>query len=55
MGSTSSQGAALLVFLAGATCLGTAMLLDGNLVLLLLAAVGLGGSVPMFLKAKTTA
>ena len=52
MGSTSTEGVALLVFLSGASCLGTAMLLDGSLVFLLFAVVGMGGSIPLFLKAK---
>ena len=52
MGSTSAQGVALLVFLVGASCLGAAMLYDGNLLFLLLAIVGIGASIPLFLKAK---
>jgi len=52
MGSTSTEGVALMVFLLGASCLGMAMLLDGSLMLLLLAVVGIAGSIPLFLKSK---
>jgi hypothetical protein len=53
MGSNSMQGMALLVFLAGFTCLGTAMLFDGSIPLLLLGAVGVAASIPLFQKAKS--
>jgi hypothetical protein len=52
MGSNSTQGWATLLFLGGFTCLGTAMFYDGSVLLLLLAVVGVGASVPLFLKAK---
>ena len=53
MGSNSMQGVALLVFLAGFTCVGMAMLFDGNIPLLLLGAAGVAASVPLFQKAKS--
>jgi len=52
MGANSTQGLAILVFLAAFTCFGTAMFYDGNLLLLGLWAVLLAGSVALFLKAK---
>jgi hypothetical protein len=53
MGSNSMQGMALLVFLAGFTVVGTAMLLEGSIALLLLGAVVVAASIPLFLKAKS--
>ena len=53
MGSNSTQGTALLVFLAGFTCLGTALLFDGSIPLLLLGAVVVAASIPLFMKAKS--
>jgi hypothetical protein len=52
MGANSTQGVATAVFLLGFTFLGMAMRLDGNLLLVLLAIVTVGASIPLFLKAK---
>ena len=52
MGSNSQQGIALLVFFTSFTLASVGMLRDGNIVLLLLAAVTFVASVALFLKAK---
>jgi hypothetical protein len=50
--ANSTQGLAVLVFLVAFTCLSVALLQDGNILMLLLSLVGLGGSLVLFLKAK---
>jgi hypothetical protein len=52
MGSSSSQGIVLLVFLAAFTFLGWGMFLDGNFLLVVLAVLTLVASVALFMKAK---
>ena len=52
MGANSTQGLAVLVFLAAFTCLGGAFFGDGNLLLILLFLVGAAVSVVLFLKVK---
>jgi hypothetical protein len=52
VGANSQQGIALLVFFASFTLASLAMLRDGNIVLLLLAAVTFAVSIGLFLKAK---
>ena len=50
--ANSTQGFAILVFLAAFTCLSVAMFEDGNILMLLLFVIGLGASLALFLKAK---
>lgn len=50
--ANSTQGFAVLVFLVAFTCLSVALFGDGNILMLLLFLVGLGGSLVLFLKAK---
>ena len=50
--ANSTQGLAILVFLAAFTSLGLSFFYDGNLVFGLLFLVGLGASAAVFLKAK---
>ena len=52
MGANSTQGLAVLLFLAAFTSLSTALFEDGSVIFLLLFVVGLAASVAMFLKAK---
>jgi hypothetical protein len=52
VGANSQQGVALLVFFTSFTLASAGMLRDGNIVLLLLAAVTFVASVALFLKAK---
>ncbi len=49
--SNSTQGLAVLVFLAGATVVGIGGL-EGSLLLALVGIAGIAASVPLFLKAK---
>jgi hypothetical protein len=53
MGSTSAQGAALLVFLVAFTFLGLSLFNDGSVLYFLIFVVALAGSIVMFLKAKS--
>lgn len=50
--ANSTQGLAVLVFLVAFTCLSVALFEDGNVLMVLLFLVGLGGSLALFLKAK---
>jgi hypothetical protein len=50
--ANSTQGLAVLVFLLAFTCLSVALFEDGNILMMLLFLVGLGGSLALFLKAK---
>jgi hypothetical protein len=52
MGANSTQGVAILLFLAAFTCLGWGMFAGGNLLLFLLFVVLLAASIMTFLKAK---
>ena len=52
MGANSTQGLAVLLFLAAFTCLSIALFEDGSLIFLLFFAVGIAASVALFLKAK---
>ncbi len=52
MGTNSTQGLAVLVFLVAFTCLAGAFFGDGNLLFLLLFLVGAAVSVVLFQKAK---
>ena len=52
MGANSTQGLAVLVFLVAFACLGGAMFLDGNPLLLVVFLVGAIVSITLFLKAK---
>lgn len=53
MGSTSAQGAALLVFLIAFTFLGLSLFNEGSVLYFLIFVVALAGSIVMFLKAKS--
>jgi hypothetical protein len=50
--ANSTQGVAVLVFLAAFTCLGIALFQDGSLLMELAFVVGLGASLSLFRKAK---
>ncbi len=52
MGANSTQGLAILAFLAAFTFLSWALFADGNLLFVLLFVVCAGASVAMFRKAK---
>jgi len=52
MGSNTTQGWALLLFLVGFVCLAGAFFAGGSIVLILLFLVATGGSVALFMKAK---
>jgi hypothetical protein len=52
MGSNSTQGWALLLFLVGFVCLAGAFFTGGSVLLVLLFFATTAGSVAMFLKAK---
>lgn len=52
MGTNSTQGLAVLLFLAAFTCLGWSLFAEGNLMLMLLFLVSLGASIALLLKAK---
>jgi hypothetical protein len=53
MGSNSTQGMAVLLFLVGFTFLSGAMFTGGSLVYLLLFAITLAASVALFLKCRS--
>jgi hypothetical protein len=50
--ANSTQGLAVLVFLLAFTCLSVALFEDGNVLMLLLFALCLAGSLGLFVKAK---
>jgi hypothetical protein len=52
MGSNSTQGVAVLVFLLAFACLSAALFAGGSLLLLLLFVLGAAASVGLFLNAK---
>jgi hypothetical protein len=52
MGSNSTQGWALLLFLVGFVCLAGAFFKAGSVLLILLFLVATAGAVALFLKAK---
>ena len=52
MGSNSTQGWALLLFLVGFVCLAAAFFEGGSVLLILLFLVATAGAVALFLKAK---
>ncbi len=52
MGANPTQALAFLVFLVAFSVIGTALLMGGNALLIVLGLVLLGGSSALFLKAK---
>ena len=52
MGSNTTQGWGLVLFLVAFTCLAGALFYDGNLLLVLAFIVGTAASIALFLKAK---
>ena len=53
MGSNSTQGVAVLVFLVAFTCLAGAFFAGGNIMFLVLFVIVAAASVALFLKAKS--
>jgi hypothetical protein len=52
MGSSSTQGVAVLLFLVAFTCLGGSLFFDGSLLLVLLFLVCAAASIALFWKVK---